>query len=105
MIGFVAKYATFLRESVDNLRSGICKNSLIFLNELLSGEAMPAAQTDELTLVLKEVMPSVLIKTNYEKVFISKPAKEVMSQTIAKCPYTELLRILMNCPSNKILAL
>jgi len=47
--------------------------------------------------LLETVMPSVLIKTNYEKVFISKEAKDVMTNALNKCFNVELLHVLLTC--------
>ena len=107
MIGIIPKFAQFLKDSVDNLRSGISKNSLMFLNEFFQGDHCSHGdeKSEAVSCVIETVMPSVLIKTNYEKVFISKEAKAVMTGSIKKCSHVELLNVLLHCPQHKILAL
>jgi len=50
-------------------------------------------------------MPSVLVKTAYDKVFISKEAKYALTYCLSTCKYSELLQVLMDCPvqGNKVL--
>jgi len=70
-------FSQFFKDSVENLRSGISKSSLMFLNEFFKADHCHHGDTsgDAVTGLIEKVMPSVLIKTNYEKVFISREAK------------------------------
>lgn len=105
-VAAVPAYAVFLVDSVDNLRSGISKLSLMLLNEFFQGNLEAGPELDAALLCLIEkVMPSVLLKTNYEKVFIQKEAKEVMTQALQKCQHKELLKVLLDCQHNKQQAL
>jgi hypothetical protein len=101
-VAAVPTYTEFLVCSVDNLRSGISKLSLMLLNEFFQGNHEASAELDAALLCLIEkVMPSVLLKTNYEKVFIQKEARDVMTQALQKCQHKELLKVLLDCQHNK----
>ena len=104
LMKYLNKLTDFIKNSVDNLRSGISKNALmltteISLNEDAVGIDSPnAEQNNEMILVyVNTVMPSVLFKTVYDKVFISREAKSTINNSLkeGKCLYREMLVVLI----------
>lgn len=88
------------------MRSGISKNSLMFTTELFANKV--CLQTTEMhsyvEIFVETVLPSVLGKTVYEKTFISKEAKNSVTNAIHSCShFPHLLRILIHsgCKNTK----
>jgi hypothetical protein len=80
-------FIQFTKDSVENLRSNISKNALMFCTELFNNretisEIKYRYQT---TKFIKAIMPSLLFKTVYDKVFISKEAKSAVTNAIKNC--------------------
>mmetsp|Transcript_14508 Transcript_14508/g.22516 ORF Transcript_14508/g.22516 Transcript_14508/m.22516 type:complete len:282 (+) Transcript_14508:56-901(+) len=94
MVEWSAYFAPFLKASVDNLRSGISKDALMFTTEFLKDKG--ETTTESLVEFIKVVGPSILHKTVYEKAFISKEAKTSMMHAIATAPCSELLAFLLS---------
>ena len=69
-------FGPFLKDSIDNLRSGISKDALMLTTELFKNkDVMEDPQYREIKIKLIEiVMPSIVFKTVYEKAFIAKEA-------------------------------
>ena len=66
---------------MENLRSGIQKNSLIFCTEFFkSGQ-----NSKDVIPFVEAILPSVLFKTVYDKVFISKEAKNAVTYSLENC--------------------
>ena len=59
----LSKFQMFLKESVENLRSGNQKNSLMFTTEFFSNIDKSVSQNDTLISFVETVLPSVLFKT------------------------------------------
>jgi len=78
----------------------------MLLNEFFT---MPHEEKEDsekaLCCLIDKVLPSVLHKTNYEKAFINKEAKDVMTRALTVCQHKELLSVLLDCNHNKIQAL
>jgi len=66
-----------------NLRSGIQKNSLMFTTEFFRNEFNNCDTT--LISFVQKVLPSVMFKTVYDKVFISKEAKNSVTASLKSC--------------------
>ena len=63
-----------MKLSVINLRSNVAKNALIFLGEITSTKK----QAEPVQEFVKQVMPTVMAKTVYEKAFIANLAKKAI---------------------------
>lgn len=87
---FLGQYEAFIKESVDNLRSGISKNSLMFVNELLQNKNHASYQEISLGFI-KSTLPNILHKSVYEKVFISNEANHAVLHSLQNCLYKETL--------------
>lgn len=105
LMKYLNKLTDFIKNSVDNLRSGISKNALmltteISLNEDAVGIKSPnAEQNNEMILAyVNTVLPSVLFKTVYDKVFISREAKSTINNSLkeGKCLYREMINVLID---------
>jgi hypothetical protein len=88
------KFQTFLKESVENLRSGNQKNSLMFCSEFFKN--VEEGQHEKLIPFVKTVLPSVLFKTVYDKVFISKEAKSAITFALSTCSFNETLMVILD---------
>lgn len=78
----LGNFTQFIHDSVDNLRSGISKNALMLTTELsLNDNALGVTakdsekNRDKTIKFIQSVVPVLLFKTVYDKVFISKEAK------------------------------
>ena len=69
-------FSTFLRDSIDNLRSGISKDALMFTTEFFNNKELLTNPEYEEYIIrfIDVVMPSIVFKTVYEKSFIAKEA-------------------------------
>ena len=90
--------APLIKAVVDNLRSNISKNALmlcheIFANKSITGELKYAAQ---MTAFARATMSSLLQRTQADKVFIAKEAKEAISQCVTNMSVPETLEVLSN---------
>lgn len=104
LMKYLNKLTEFIKNSVDNLRSGISKNALMLTTEISqNGEAVgiksPDAEKNNENILdyINTVLPSVLFKTVYDKVFISKEAKNAINNSLGegKCLYREMLIVLI----------
>ena len=104
LMKYLNKLTDFIKNSVDNLRSGISKNALmltteISLNEEALGIKSPKAQenNENILLYINTVLPIVLFKTVYDKVFIAREAKNTINNCLGdgKCLYREMLVVLI----------
>jgi hypothetical protein len=71
---------------VDNLRSNLLKNGLIFTEELLN-----VHRNMEIGTFIKQVLPAVLLKTIYEKNFIVIEAKKILDNAVQNCLFDETI--------------
>ena len=69
----MSNFAEFVKSQIDNLRSNLIKNSLLFVKELFTERS-----DKELSEFVRIVLPHVLLKTVYEKNFIVVEAKACM---------------------------
>lgn len=104
LMKYLNKLTDFIKNSVDNLRSGISKNALMLTTEIsmnddaLGVKSPNAEQNNQMILgYIDTVLPSVLFKTVYDKVFISKEAKNTITHSLGegKCLYKEMLLVLI----------
>lgn len=99
-------FITFCKDSVENLRSNISKNALMFCTELFNNKEIISEikYCEQSTKFIKTIMPSLLFKTVYDKVFISKEAKTAVGHVIKNCIFLQTLESLLNegclCKSN-----
>jgi len=94
----LSSFTHFLKNSVDNLRSGISKNALMFTTEFLGHENQLSrgVELDETMINFIDVVaPSILQKTVYDKLFIAKEAKSSINNANKHCFYKEFLTILL----------
>ena len=91
----IVKFQIFIKESVENLRSGIQKNSLMFATEFFKNIEIGKNQ-EKLVSFVQTVLPSVLFKTVYDKVFISKEAKTAVTHSLTTCHFKETLEVIIN---------
>jgi hypothetical protein len=83
MLQITPYFSHFIFCSVDNLRSGISKNSLMMLNEFFkSAHTCDEDRDKAMKSLIEVVMPTVLHKTIYDLVFINKEAKEVLNNAL-----------------------
>ena len=78
-------YSQFFKNSVENLRSGIVKNTLMLVNEFLKhflNQDISSAKS-AITSLVSVVMPSILNKTVAKEGFINKMATNVMKNCVA----------------------
>lgn len=80
---------------MENLRSGIQKNSLMFATEFFKNIEI-GQNTEKLISFVETVLPSVLFKTVYDKVFISKEAKNAVTHSLHTCHFKETLGVIIN---------
>ena len=80
-------FIQFAKDSVENLRSNISKNALMFCTELFNNQETISEikYREQTTKFIKVIMPSLLFKTVYDKVFISKEAKSAVANAIKNC--------------------
>ena len=88
-------FTPFVKISVDNLRSNISKNSLMFCNEFFTNKDSLQTQKYQESLInfLNLVLPSVFLRTVYDKVFIAKEAKNAVTNCLKHCIIPEALDI------------
>lgn len=79
----------------------------MFLNEFFQSDHCHHGDnsSEAVTRLVENVLHSVIMKTNYEKVFVSKEAKAIMTVAISKCSHVELLDVILDFPKHKILPL
>ena len=85
----VAIFNEFLKLSVQNLRSGIAKNSLMLSNEFLKTKVHTADSSSKDFII--NVLPSILHRTVYDKKFISLTAVAAMKEASSNCLFMETL--------------
>ena len=90
-------FTPFLKASVDNLRSNISKNSLMFCNEFFSNteSLQNEKHQEQLIKFLKVALPSIFLRTVYDKVFIAKEAKNAVANCLKNCVIPEVLEIVV----------
>jgi hypothetical protein len=81
----------FTKLSVNNLRSNIAKNELIFLHELVA-----SPRTEKLSGFITEVFPSVMHKVAFEKAFIANLCKKIITKAVSNCKFISLMRVLVD---------
>ena len=88
-------FTSFLKLSVDNLRSNISKNSLMFCTEFFTNSESLQNEKYQATMIifLKTVLPSIFHRTVYDKVFIAREAKTAVSNCLKNCVIPEVLEI------------
>jgi hypothetical protein len=94
IVAILAQFTIFMKESVENLRSGISKNALMLVTEFFQQKH---DVTDELLVFIHGVMPTVLLKTAYDKVFIAKEAKVAMTAALTLCATPQMCEVIVNC--------
>ena len=82
----------FIKSSVENLRSGISKNALVFLTEFFGSVRKKESLAD----FVAKILPSIMVKTGADKVFISKEAKNAMVNLVGSCHFGRTLDVLLN---------
>jgi hypothetical protein len=91
-----------VKGQIDNLRSNLIKNALLFLNEFFSVPILNEHQVALTSSFVKAVVPAVLIKTVYEKNFIVNEAKKTLaSATKNALVVPDLIEVLVDGLSNK----
>lgn len=102
MLEIALYFATFIKESVANLRSGISKNSLMLCTEFFKSSIQLQNEEERKSLVriIETVGPAIIVKTAYEKAFIAKEAKTAMTNILKTCVFPETLRVLLTCQTN-----
>jgi len=86
-------FTKFLKDSIENLRSGISKNALMFTTEFLGSTGNK--NKEQMIKFIEEVSASILFKTVYDKLFINKEAKTSINHALNHCFYKEFLTILI----------
>ena len=103
---YLEHFAEFIKDSIENLRSGISKDALMLTTELFDNQnAMKDPQSQEAIIRFIEItMPSIVVKTVYEKAFIAREARTSVQNALNMCRYDELLNILIEtgCKGNNI---
>ena len=101
----ISKFFTFVMDSIDNLRSGISKNALMFASEFFGNKEVMKNPNFERTIIdfILTSMPSILGKTISEKAFIKIEARNSVENALDNCVFDDLLNILIanGCNANK----
>ena len=86
----------FLKQSIDNLRSSICKNTLTLFVELYSNDKIMKEMKfrDQLLSLVRVTLNSLLTRTTYDKVFIAKEAKKAVTCLMENAALFEVLEVL-----------
>lgn len=88
-------FQSFIQLSIENLRSNISKNSLMFCNELFGNQFL--LQTDKYlaqqVVFITTVLPSIFMRTADDKAFISKEAKQAVQNCLSNYIIPESLDI------------
>ena len=95
LLEHIPSFLTFLKLSVENLRSGISKNSLMFCTEFMKNEIHNTNLSKSTIEFIKVVQPSILFKTVYDKSFINKEAKNAIVNSLNTCLIIENLEVLL----------
>ena len=95
LLEHIPLFLTFLKLSVENLRSGISKNSLMFCTEFMKNEIHLTSSSKSTQEFIKVVQPSILFKTVYDKSFINKEAKNAVVNSLVTCLIIENLEVLL----------
>jgi len=98
LIQHIMQFAQFFKASIDNLRSGISKNAMMFTTELFANKEITNAKENTETMIkfVKVTMPSLVFKTVYEKAFIAKEAKASVTNALEWCTFDDMLTILIS---------
>jgi len=86
-------FSEFVKGQVDNLRSNLSKNALLFLKEFSSHQRM--SSYDTIGPFVKVVFPQALIKTVYEKNFIVAEAKRTIELAVQNLIMPEIIDVLV----------
>jgi hypothetical protein len=86
----IESLAPLIKPLIDNLRSNLSKNALIFCKELF-GEK----RGYEMSEFIRQVLPVVLVKTVFEKNFIVIEAKIVMKLATQNCVFPSTIDVLV----------
>lgn len=95
-------FSEFVKGQVDNLRSNLSKNALLFLKEFSSHQRM--SSYDTIGPFVKVVFPQALIKTVYEKNFIVAEAKRTIELAVQNLIMPEIIDVLVEgCQAKNII--
>eukprot|EP00347_Sterkiella_histriomuscorum_P000732 403374718 len=113
LVSVIEKLAKFVRSQIDNLRSNLSKNSLLFLKEFSSCKSASPSQSQQadfsndetLRSFIAQVYPVALLKTIYEKNFIVVEAKASVTNAVQNMHYPEIIEVLIEGCRSKNLVL
>lgn len=91
-----------MKNSIDNLRSGISKNSLMFSTEFFNNKDCITNEKyrDIIIAFIKTAMPVIVFKSVHEKAFISKEAKNSITNCIENIICDEMLDVFIESGCN-----
>lgn len=78
----VQALTTFMREQVDSLRSNLGKCALMLVKEVFQAGTGSAEADSRLASFVRQVLPTVILKTVFEKHFIAIEAKKACEQCV-----------------------
>lgn len=81
LIAYIEHFSKFVKGQIDNLRSNLSKNSLLFLKEFSSNKRNEGDHI-KLSVFITHVYPIALVKTIYEKNFIVLEAKTTFTNAV-----------------------
>lgn len=86
-------FSQFVKLSVENLRSNISKNSLMFCSEFLANKDLLSNEKYRSSIIqfLEIVLPALFLRTVYDKMFIAKEAKTAVANCLTNCVTPETL--------------
>lgn len=102
LVAYLDQFSKFVRSQVDNLRSNLSKNSLLFLKEFSANKQVDHAKISGF---IAHVYPVALIKTIYEKNFIVVEAKQTFANAVQNLLFPELIDTLVEGCRAKIITL
>lgn len=88
-------FEKFMKLSVENLRSNISKNSLMFCTEYFANEKIAKAHDykKETLQFISTIMPAILLRTVYDKVFIANEGKQAVTNCLTNYVLPETFEI------------
>lgn len=95
--GLDEEIGDFIKKQIENLRSNLIKNGLLFSQELFSVQKA----NPQIVPFACHILPAILIKTVYEKNFVVVEAKKSMEQAAANCAFPEMIQILSEGSESK----
>lgn len=78
----VQALSSFVRDQVDSLRSNLGKCALMLVKEVFQAGAESAEADSRLAPFVRQVLPTVILKTVFEKNFIATEAKKACEQCV-----------------------